>query len=133
MIQQVILSSILLFSAYSSATLSALGEPPKLYEAGRQAYSKGDYAKAIAKFQELLQEPSATPYTLRGRYYLGRSYYLAERYNEAIAAYQPLLNGEIIGLMARYELCKTYLTAKDPAKAAEQYRWLKEEATLATQ
>jgi TonB family protein len=135
MILQLAISVLLLLSACSGAALSALlqlTQPPQRFAEGQQAYSKGDYGTAIAKFHEFLQEPRVTPYTTQARYYLGRSYYWADRYPEAIAAYQRLRNGEIVGLLAHYELCKTYRAAQEKAKAEEMYRWLKEEALLAT-
>jgi TonB family protein len=131
MIQQLTLTIILLFSTYSAGSLQT-NELQQRFDAALQAYSKGDYATAIAKFQELLQGSLATPYAVRARYYLGRAYYLADRYQEAIATYQQLKDGEVVGLLRHYELCKAYLATKEQAKAEEHYHWLKEEATLAT-
>lgn len=135
MIQPLAISIILLFATCSGAASAGSFQDNGLsqrFDAARQAYSNGDYATAIAKFQELLQESLATPYAVRARYYLGRSYYWAKRYPEAITTYQQLKDGDVASLLAHYELCKTHLAAKERAKAEEQYRWLKEEALLAT-
>ena len=135
MIQRLILSLVLLCSACDASPVIALLQmldPPAVYTQAQKAYGRGEYETAIAIFQQFLQAQPDSAYAVKARYYLGRSYYLSKHYAEAIASYQQLKDGEVAGLLAHYELCKTYLANEEHTKAEEQLQWLKEEALLLT-
>lgn len=103
----------------------------KVAQADQSLHSK-DYGTAIVQYQAVLQDPAAAHVAAHCHYYLGRAFLLSEKYAEALASYQQVPSGKILGLAARYEMGKAFLAQGNPAQAATAYRWLLEEAAQAT-
>jgi len=67
-------------------TLLLAGEPAQSYNQANEAYSKGDYAKAVALYEAALATPDADLY-----YNLGNAYYKSGELGKAIASYRRAL------------------------------------------
>ncbi len=100
------------------------------YEAGEEAYQRGDYATALTEFRPLAQQGDP-----RAQYHLGVIYSnaqgVAQDYAEALYWYR--LAAEQGYADAQYNLGGMYLDARDYAEAGRWYRQAAEQGDVRAQ
>ncbi|MCX7840211.1 MAG: tetratricopeptide repeat protein [Anaerolineae bacterium] len=102
---------------------------------GMIARRNGDYRRAIAAFQRVLDSSPSPDLEREARYRLGEAYWLYGDYPRAINTLLAYVQGNPNGARvpeARYLLGDAYRASKDYANAIEQWRWYREHSpTLA--
>jgi soluble lytic murein transglycosylase len=98
---------------------------------GMIARRNGDYRRAIAAFQRVLDSKPAPDLEQEARYRLGEAYWLYGDYPRAINTLLAYVQGNPNGARApeaRYLLGDAYRASKDYASAIEQWRWYREQS-----
>lgn len=109
-----------LLLAFAPVT-NSLAVQDKDFDDAREAYSKGDYKKAIELYTRLTEK---RPQDFSPRFRLGLSYRKAKQYENAIAAFEQASRIQADPPFAQYEIGKIYLEMKNPEAAAGQYHLL---------
>jgi tetratricopeptide (TPR) repeat protein len=99
-----------------------------MYEKALRLYNKGEYEKAYVIFYNLIDLDIVNKHY---NYYLGRSAYHLQKYNEAIAAYERILTNYPDNLRSKLELAKTYMAAKEFQQAKQLFKALQKETLTA--
>lgn len=98
---------------------------------GMIARRNGDYRRAIAAFQRVLDLSPSPDLKREARYRLGEAYWLYGDYPRAINTLLAYVQGNPNGARvpeARYLLGDAYRASKDYANAIEQWRWYREQS-----
>ncbi|MBS1789427.1 MAG: TonB family protein [Acidobacteria bacterium] len=109
-----------LLLAFAPAT-NSFAVQDKDYGDAREAYSKGDYQKAIELYTRLAEKH---PKDFSPRFRLGLSYRKAKQYENAIAAFEQASQVQADPPFAQYEIGKTYLEMKNLEAVVRQYHLL---------
>lgn len=117
MIASICLSLLLVFAPATHF----LAVQDKDFDDAREAYSKGDYQKAIELYSRLLEKHSKD-FSLHFK--LGLSYRGAKQYENALATFERASTVQSDPPFAQYEIGKTYLAMKNLDAAVRQYQFL---------
>ena len=96
------------------------------YEAARNVYLSGEYARAIGTLQDFIARYGASGYASEARFLLAEAYYRLDDYQEAIPAYRDVVReNKVSGINAAYQrLGVMYATQGDLNNAIVSFRQL---------
>ncbi|HAA12930.1 MAG TPA: hypothetical protein DCE41_15050, partial [Cytophagales bacterium] len=100
------------------------------YEAARNVYFNGDYARAIGTLQDFISRYSETSYASEARYFLAEAYFKLEKYPEAIQAFrQVVAENAVTNISLAYQrLGEMYSEQNQMADAITAFRQLAKRA-----